>query len=563
MQATDARSQSRKKSRREFTTDTPRDVLIDALKEKEYKIRRMQGLFVDALQLLHDTERRTVEAESRIADTAKGLDKLNQYRSKLLDDTWKVKQETSEDRWWATRGQEERAEKTNLLSHLLEGVGQTVDEAASERHIRVQNAEALATARRVDRLWSHEVQNPKRNNPLQSEAQQVALVAAPVSLPPNSDGNAHHLASESVRSRVPSTPTTPPTYPESLQESLHSTLLDTRPRTSRPYRMRRSQSVSSPAYSNDIAGRGSLHSVENSCITSQSSDSHLESLLSEPGALPSEIIGSSLRKRRPSLTERLFDIGKATFSPSNAVTETPVDPWCPTGHITAAHKPKFHRRSSVDSENSLPPPVPPKSYPSTRKERLLLADDLRYGAAAKEISHYRENLISSKERDTSAYLGPDKIHREAAAMLAYPDRLDSRSPRTSLHSTSTTVDTPSRRSSRIASSTAAASLCSDGEPPNPSSSASRVGLSPQTVPSITVTPPSRTTSMDDLSSPSLSRKQAGDSSSRAPPPTRLSPDNRASGSPKHLISGPSNPPASLLLSQKRAGRHAREGQILA
>ncbi|KAK0210151.1 hypothetical protein DFS33DRAFT_264111 [Desarmillaria ectypa] len=131
-------------------------------------------------------------------------------------------------------------------------------------------------------------------------------------------------------------------------------------------------------------------------------------------------------------------------------------------------------------------------------------------------------------------------------MLAYPDRRDSRSPRTSLLSTSTTpttVDTPSRRSSRVASSTVAASLSSDGEPPDP-----RVGLSPQIVPSITVTPPSCTTSLDDLPSSLLSRKRDADSSSRARPPMKLSPENRASRSPKHLIGGPSNPPASLLLS---------------
>ncbi|KAK0210152.1 hypothetical protein DFS33DRAFT_1270240 [Desarmillaria ectypa] len=328
MQATITRPQPRKKSRREFTIDTPRDVLIDALIEKEYKIRRMQGLFVDALQLLQDTERRTVESESRIAHTAKYLDKLNEYRFNLLDDTWKVKQDISEDRWCATRRQEELAEKANLFSHLLDGVEQKGDEAARALLIRAQNAEALATARGVDRLWKHGIQDQKRNIPPQSEAQQVATVATPVSVPPNSDDNAHYLALRNVRSRQPSTPTTPSTYPESLQETLHSTLPDTCPRTSRPYRMHRSQSISAVENCNDVT-QGNLHFVESGTITSQSSDIHLESLLSEPRALPSEIVVSSPRTRRLSSTERILDIGKAIFSPSNAVTEIPADPWRP------------------------------------------------------------------------------------------------------------------------------------------------------------------------------------------------------------------------------------------
>lgn len=135
-------------------------------------------------------------------------------------------------------------------------------------------------------------------------------------------------------------------------------------------------------------------------------------------------------------------------------------------------------------------------------------------------------------------------------MLAYPDRRDSRSPRSSLLSTTATptvADAHSRRSSRVTSPTLVASMSSDGEP-NATSPASRAGLSPQTVPSILVTPPSRTTSIEDFPSASLSRKQHAHSSSRAPLSMRLSPDNRASNSPKHLNGTPSNPSASLLLS---------------
>ncbi|PBK83181.1 hypothetical protein ARMGADRAFT_681642 [Armillaria gallica] len=540
MQATDTSPQPRKKSRRDYTIDTPRDVLVDTLIEKEYKIRRMQGLFADALQLLQDTERRTAEAEARILDTAKGFKRLKQCRVNLLDDTWNVKQDAIEAQWWATRGQEELAEKTNLLSLLLDEAGHAENEAARAHLIRDQHSEALATAQRVDRLW-------RSYATLQSEAQQTATVADPVSAPSSPDENTHHVASGNIRSRPPSTPATWSTYSECSQETLLSTLTDIRPRTNRPYRMRRAHSVSGATCPPDGI-RDSLRHVENSRATLQTPDTALKSLISESKALPSEIIESPSRTRRLSLTERMLDTGKAIFSPSSAVAGIPADPWRPTGHIVSADlKLSFPRRYSVDSDDSLPPPVPPKDYPSIRKERLLLADDLRYGAAAKEIFHYRETTIASKERDTSAYLGPDRFHREAAAMLAYPDRRNSRSPRTSLLSTTATptvADAHSRRSSRVTSPTLAASLSSEGEP-NATSPAPTVGLSPQTVPSILVTPPSRTTSIEDLPSASFSRKQHAHSSSRAPLSMRLSPDNRASNSPKHFNG---TPPASLLLS---------------
>ncbi|KAK0441387.1 hypothetical protein EV421DRAFT_730295 [Armillaria borealis] len=543
MQTTDTSPQSRKKSRRDFTIDTPRDVLVDTLIEKEYKIRRMQGLFAEALQLLQDTERRTAEAEARILDTAKGFKRLKQCRINLLDDTWNVKQDIIEAQWWATRGQEELAEKTNLLSHLLDEAGHAVDEAVRAHLVHDRHAEALATARGVDGLW-------RSHATLQSEPQQTATVAGPVSALSSPDENTHCVTSGNIRSRPPSTPATPSTYSECSQETPHPTLTDIRPRTNRPYRMRRAHSVSGTTCPPD-AIRDNLRHVENSHATFQTPNTALKSLLSESKALPSEIIESSPRKRRLSLTERMLDIGKAIFSPSSAVAGATADPWRPTGHIVAAGlRPRFPRRYSVDSDKSLPPPVPPKDYPSTRKERLLLADDLRYGTAAKEIFHYTETIIASKERDTSAYLGPDKVHREAAAMLAYPDRRDSRSPRTSLLSTTATptvADTHSRRSSRVTSPTLVASLSSDGEP-NATTPAPRVGLSPQTVPSIMVTPPSRTTSIEDLPSASFSRKQHAHSSSRAPLSMRLSPGNRASEFPKHFNGTPSNPPASLLLS---------------
>ncbi|KAK0473999.1 hypothetical protein IW261DRAFT_1569366 [Armillaria novae-zelandiae] len=543
MQATDTSSQRRKKSHREFTIDTPRDVLVDTLIEKEYKIRRMQELFADALQLLQDTERRTAEAEARILDTAKGLERLKQCRVNPLDDTRNMKQDNIEAQWWATHGQDALAEKTNSLSHLLDDAGYGIDEATRAHLIRDQHAEALATARGVDGLWS-------RATP-QSKPQQTTTVADPVSVPSNPDENTHHITSGNIRSRPPYTPATSSTYSEYSQETPHPSLTDIRPRANRPYRMHRAHSVSGATCPPD-AIRDSLRHVENSCATSQTPNTTLKSLLSESKVLPSDIIDSSSRKRRLSLTERMLDISKAIFCPSSTVAGIPADPWRPTEHTAAVHfKPRPPRRYSVDSDKSLPPPVPPKDYPSTRKERLLLADDLRYGAAAKEIFNYRESITENKERDTSAYLGPDRVHREAAAMFAYPDRRDSRSPRTSLLSTTATptvADAHSRRSSHVASSTLAGSTSSDGEPHATSSAAARVGLSPPKVPSIMVTPPSRTTSIEDLPSASLSRKRHGRSSSGAPLVMKLSPDNQASKSPKHLIGSPSNPPASLLLS---------------
>ncbi|KAK0227775.1 hypothetical protein IW262DRAFT_554653 [Armillaria fumosa] len=543
MQATDTSPQRRKKSRREFTIDTPRDVLVDTLIEKEYKIRRMQGLFADALQLLQDTERRTAEAEARILDTAKGLERLKQCRINPLDDTWNMKQGVTEAQWYATHAQETLAEKTNTFSDLFEDAGHSVDETTRADLLRDQHADALATARGVDGLW-------RSRATLQSKPQQTATVADPVSVPSNTDANTHHITSINIRSRPPSTPVTPSTYSECSQETPHPSLTDIQPRANRPYRMRRAHSVSGATCPPD-AIRDNLRHVENSCATFQTPNTTLKSLLSESKALPSEIINSSSRKRRLSLTERMLDIGKTIFCPSSTAAGLPADPWRPTEHTVAPRlKPRPPRRYSVDSDKSLPPPVPPKDYPSTRKERLLLADDLRYGAAAKEMFNYTESITESKERDTSAYLGPDRVHREAATMLAYPDRRDSRSPRTSLLSTTATptvADAHSRRSSRVTSSTLIASTSSDGEP-NAISSAPRVSLSPPTVPSIMVTPPLRATSIEDLPSASLSRKRHGRSSSGNPLVMKNSPDNLASKSPKHLIGSPPNPPASLLLS---------------
>lgn len=501
----------------------------------------MQGLFTDALQLLQDTQRRTAEAEARILDTAKGLERLKQCRVNLLDDTWDVKQGTIEAQWWATHRQGTLAEKTDLLSHLLDEVRHSVDEATHAHLVRDQHAEALATARGVDGLW-------RSRATLQSTPQQTTTVADPVSVASNPDENTHYFTSGNIRSRPPSTPATPSTYSERSQETPHPSLTDIRPRANRPYRMRRAHSVSGATCPPDI--RDNLHHVENSCAIFQTPSTTLRSLLSESKALPSEIIDSSSRKRRLSLTERMLDFGKAIFCPSSTIAGLPADPWRPPEHTVApCLKPRPLRRYSVDSDKSLPPPVPPKDYPSTRKERLLLADDLRYGAAAQEMFNYRESINESKERDTSAYLGPDRVHREVAAMLAYPDRRDSRSPRTSLLSTTATptvADAHSRRSSRVTSSTLAASTFNDGEP-NATSSL-RVSLSPPTVPSIMVTPPSRTTSIEDLPSASLSGKRHGRSSSGAPLVMKISPDNQASKSPKHIIGSPPNPPASLLLS---------------
>ncbi|KAK0185985.1 hypothetical protein F5146DRAFT_1143551 [Armillaria mellea] len=530
MQATDTSPQRRRKSRREFTIDTPRDALVDTLIEKEYKIRRMQGLFADALQLLQETERRTAEAKTRMLRTAEGFERLKECRVNLLNDNWNAKPDTIEARWWATHGQEELVEKTSLLSHLLDETGQAVDEAACAHLIREQHAEALATARGMDNLWRYHAT-------MRSEPQQTATVAGPAcALSSPAEQRAHDITPGNIRSRPPSKSTTPSTYSECSQQTLHPTLTDIRPRTNRPYRMRRAHSVASATRPPD-AIRDNLCHVENSCVTPQTPNTALKSLLYESQALPSEIIDSSPRKRRLSLTERVLDIGKAIFSPSSTVAGVPADPWRPAEHVLAAHsKPRLPRRSSVDSDKSLPPPVSPKDYPSTRKERLLLADDLRYGAAAKEIFHYREAIIANKERDTSAYLGPDKAHREAAAMFAYPDRRDSRSPRTSLLSTTTTptvTDENSRRSSRITSSTLVASISSDGDL-NAISPAPKFGLSPPTVPF-------------NNGDPAITRRDAH-SGSGGSPPMRRSLDNGASKFPKHLIGGLPNPPASLLLS---------------
>ncbi|KAG7453123.1 uncharacterized protein BT62DRAFT_925665 [Guyanagaster necrorhizus] len=109
-------------------------------------------------------------------------------------------------------------------------------------------------------------------------------------------------------------------------------------------------------------------------------------------------------------------------------------------------------------------------------------------------------------------------------MLAYPDRRYSCSPRTSVLSTTATIDTPSRRNSHAASSTLVASLSSCGKPPNSSSPPLSVGLSPHPLPIRTITSPSRTTSMDDLG------KQDADGSSLAPLPKKRSLDNRGSKS---------------------------------